>query len=95
MFGGLGLARALAKCEAVGLPFAPITRPEDLFDDPQLNQPGATVEVTLADGRATKTPALPIEFYGERFGMRRDIPRAGEHGAEVLAELGLGWTHPK
>ena len=75
-------------CEAAAVGYAPITRPEELFGDPQLKQPGAMVEVTLADGRTMPIPALPLEMNGERFGMRLDIPQAGEHSAAIAAELG-------
>ena len=33
--------------EKVGLPFAPINRPEDMFEDPHLNHPGAMLPITL------------------------------------------------
>ena len=48
------------------------------------------VEVTLPDGRVMPIPALPLEMNGERFGLRLDIPRAGEHSADDRAELGCG-----
>jgi crotonobetainyl-CoA:carnitine CoA-transferase CaiB-like acyl-CoA transferase len=64
------------KLEHTGLPFAPIARPEDLFDDPQLNA-GGLVEVTLADGRKCKLPALPLAFGDRRPGLRRDLPAVG------------------
>ncbi len=48
----------LATCERIGLPFAPIAKPHELFEDPHLNHPGAMVELTLADGRTTRAPAL-------------------------------------
>ena len=43
-------------CEAAAVGYAPITRPDELFGDPQLKQPGAMVEVTLADGRVDADP---------------------------------------
>ena len=64
-------------------------RPHDLFDDRHLRTPGAMVDVTLPDGRSTPTPALPLEMAGHRLAKRLDIPRAGEHSAEIAAELGL------
>lgn len=75
-------------CEAAGLPFAPIRRPEELFEDPHLNHPGAMVAITMPDGRGTHIPALPLEMKGARLGLYRDLPAAGEHGAEIAAELG-------
>ena len=81
-------AEIVGACEQARLPFAPITKPEELFDDPHLKCPGAMVEVSLADGRTTKVPALPLEMKGRRFGRRLDIPRIGEHGAAIAQELG-------
>jgi crotonobetainyl-CoA:carnitine CoA-transferase CaiB-like acyl-CoA transferase len=89
IFQAMTLEQALAKCNSMGLPYAPISRPEQLFDDPQVNQPGGMIDVTLPDGRPARTPSLPLEFSGERLGLRRDVPRAGQHGAEILAELGF------
>jgi crotonobetainyl-CoA:carnitine CoA-transferase CaiB-like acyl-CoA transferase len=76
------------KCETLGLPFAPIAKPEDLFDDPHLNASGGLAPVTLLNGEKSKVPALPIEMDGQRFGTRRDIPKVGEHTREVLAGVG-------
>jgi crotonobetainyl-CoA:carnitine CoA-transferase CaiB-like acyl-CoA transferase len=81
-------AEIISGCEQARLPFAPITKPEELFDDPHLASPGAMVEVSLADGRTTRVPALPLEMNGRRFGRRLDIPRVGEHGAVIAQELG-------
>ena len=69
------------------MPFAPIASPEDLIDDPQLNA-GGLIEVTLADGRTAKLPALPVAFGDARMGLRRDLPKAGQDLAEVLADCG-------
>ena len=89
LFAKMTKADLMAKCDALGLPFAPIAKPEDLFDDPHLNAGGLT-PVTLLNGIKSKVPNLPIEMDGVRFGTRLDIPAAGEHTREVL--LGLGYT---
>ncbi len=89
LFAGLDRAEILSACERIGLPFAPINRPEDLFDDPHLNHPGAMTPITLPDGQTAKLPALPIEIDGLRPALRRDIPRAGEHSVELARELGF------
>ncbi len=83
-------AEIVAACERARLPFAPIMKPEELFDDPHLSRPGAMVEVTLADGRSIQVPALPLEMKGRRLGRRLDIPRVGEHSAGIAQELGYG-----
>jgi crotonobetainyl-CoA:carnitine CoA-transferase CaiB-like acyl-CoA transferase len=80
------------KLERTGLPFAPITRPEELFDDPHLAAGGGLLELTVADGERrgtmTRLPGLPLEMDGRRFGVRHDIPRAGQHTREILGEIG-------
>jgi crotonobetainyl-CoA:carnitine CoA-transferase CaiB-like acyl-CoA transferase len=81
-------ADLMAKCESLGLPFAPITRPIELFDDPHLNAGEGLVEVKLPDGRTTKLPNLPIAIDGARMKRRRDLPAPGEHDAEIASELG-------
>ena len=88
MFSAMPRATILDACERVRLPFAPITRPEEMFDDPHLNHPGAMLEVTMSNGVVAPVPALPLEMKGARLGLRRDIPRIGEHSAEIAAELG-------
>jgi crotonobetainyl-CoA:carnitine CoA-transferase CaiB-like acyl-CoA transferase len=75
-------------CEQASIGFAPIQRPDELFDDPQLARPGAMVDVTLADGRTTRLPALPLEMDGRRLEKRLDPPRPGEHSAAIAQELG-------
>lgn len=90
LFRSMNRATILADCERIGLPFAPINRPEDMFDDPHLNHPGAMVEMTVPGGSATRIPALPLEWSGERFGLHHDIPLAGGQSRAILAELGLG-----
>lgn len=78
----------MGRCEELGLFFAPIARPAELFDDPHLNGSDGLVPITLPDGRSTKLPALPIALDGARMKRRRDLARAGEHDAEIATELG-------
>ena len=77
-----------AKLEAIGLPFAPIARPWDLFDDPHLNAAGGLVETRVAPGKSVRVPTLPMEFGGHRLGKRSDPPLLGEGARELLAALG-------
>ena len=76
------------KCEELGLPFAPIAKPEDLFDDPHLNASGGLTPVTLPNGTRTKVPNLPIEMDGARFGTRLDIPQGWRAHARSAGGLG-------
>ncbi len=83
-------AELSALFEQHSLPFAPITRPEDLFADPHLQQTGGLAPLTLPDGRATRVPLLPLTLGGERPGVRLNPPRLGEHTRVLLQELGYG-----
>jgi crotonobetainyl-CoA:carnitine CoA-transferase CaiB-like acyl-CoA transferase len=73
-FRKLGQQTLMDKLENTGLPFAPIARPHDLFDDPHLNAGGGLLDLELPDGGTTRLPALPLEFSGRRPGLRRGIP---------------------
>jgi crotonobetainyl-CoA:carnitine CoA-transferase CaiB-like acyl-CoA transferase len=79
-----------AKLETIGLPYAPVNTPGDLFDDPHLNGSGGLAEIRLPDGRTTKTPVLPVSVDGARLANRRDPPILGADTREVLEEIGYG-----
>jgi crotonobetainyl-CoA:carnitine CoA-transferase CaiB-like acyl-CoA transferase len=83
-----GAAELSATFEKNGLPFAPITRPQDLFEDPHLLATGGLATIILADGRDALVPLLPITLNGERPGVRSGPPLLGEHTGELLEELG-------
>ena len=88
MFRQQSLSQAIEICDRVSLPFAPIQRPDQLFDDPHVNHDGATVEVTLSNGVRAQVPTLPIEYAGARLDLYRDLPVIGEHNEAVARELG-------
>ena len=78
--------------EGNGLPFAPITRPEQLFEDPHLIATGGLAPITLTDGpkagTQTSTPLMPLMMNGKRLGVRLNPPKSGEQTQEILQELG-------
>ena len=86
--GHWSAAELSAVFEQNGLPFAPITRPEELLDDPHLGATGGLAPITLPDGRHTRTPLLPLTMQGQRLGIRHQPPRLGEHSRELLASMG-------
>ncbi|MGH7189509.1 MAG: CaiB/BaiF CoA transferase family protein [Acetobacteraceae bacterium] len=88
-FRALSRALLMRRLEAVGLPFAPIGKPLDLFEDPHLRASGGLVETALPDGSSTMLPALPLALDGARLSLRRAPPSVGQHDAEIAGELGL------
>ena len=85
-------AELAAVFEREGLPFAPITAPHELLNDPHLLATGGLAPITLPDGeragQSAATALLPLSLGGERLGVRRDPPRLGQDSAALLAELG-------
>jgi crotonobetainyl-CoA:carnitine CoA-transferase CaiB-like acyl-CoA transferase len=79
--------------EAQGLPFAPITRPEELYDDEHLIASGGLADIVLPDGaragETTQTTLFPFTMDGQRFGVRLNPPTKGEHTDAILQELGV------
>ncbi|MDB5811021.1 MAG: acyl-CoA transferase [Betaproteobacteria bacterium] len=88
LFAKMTKQELLAKCEELGLPYAPITKPEDLFHDPHLIASGGLADITLMNGIKTQVPIMPIEMDGRRFSTRLDLPKIGEHTREIIAALG-------
>jgi crotonobetainyl-CoA:carnitine CoA-transferase CaiB-like acyl-CoA transferase len=94
-FAAFPAAELAARFEAIGLPHAPITRPHELFNDPHLLATGGLAAVHVpADasgtGQAvdTHTALLPLSMNGARLPLRQGPPSLGEHGDELLSELG-------
>jgi crotonobetainyl-CoA:carnitine CoA-transferase CaiB-like acyl-CoA transferase len=82
-------AELVAKLERTGLPFAPIGKPEDMFDDPHLRASGGLGDVRLPNGTRTRLPILPLEMDGRRPTQGGALAGIGEHTREVLRSLGL------
>ena len=85
-------AELAAIFEKHGLPFAPISRPEQLLDDPHLNATGGLADITLPDGeragQTARTTLLPLAMDGQRLGVRLQPPVLGQHTAALMQELG-------
>ncbi|MFM0517377.1 MULTISPECIES: CaiB/BaiF CoA-transferase family protein [Caballeronia] len=88
-------AEISAIFERCGLPYAPITKPQDLFDDPHLLATNGLANVTLpsdASGAgqpvSTKTALLPLTLGGERLQLRAGPPSLGQDTQALLMELG-------
>ena len=82
-------AAIVAMAEAAGLPYAPIARPEDLFEDPHLVASGGLADTRIPEGGSVRLPILPLDLDGRRLPKRLDPPRLGEQGREILSGLGF------
>jgi crotonobetainyl-CoA:carnitine CoA-transferase CaiB-like acyl-CoA transferase len=80
--------------EQNGLPYAPISKPHELLNDPHLTETGGLARIRLPDPQEDRieglTPLLPLVMDGERLGVRLDPPRLGEHTSAILESLGYG-----
>ena len=89
---GRSAADLAALFERVGLPFAPIRKPEELYDDEHLLATGGLADITLPDGaragQTAKTTLFPFTMDGHRLGVRLQPPTLGQHTVELLQALG-------
>ena len=75
------------QLEAAGIPYAPVSRPEQLVNDPHLRQSGGLVPMQTDDGSSTDVVLLPLTMGGRRPGVRMPLPKVGEHTDEILSAL--------
>ena len=83
------LAELAELFDRIDIPFAPVAKPGDLFEDPQLNAGSRMLEIDFPNGVRAKLPRLPLEMDDHDFSLRRQAPALGEHTGEILGELGL------
>jgi crotonobetainyl-CoA:carnitine CoA-transferase CaiB-like acyl-CoA transferase len=67
--------------------WAPVQTLEEVLSDPQVQAAGGFVEVP-DDQSTTLLPATPVDFAGTPGEARWMAPEQGQHGHEVLRELG-------
>ena len=90
LFKAYDKADLMKKLDETGLPFAPISKPEDLFDDEHLNASDGLIDIKVPyKDMYTKLPSLPIEMNNHRFGLHHPVPEIGEHSKRILKEIGF------
>ncbi len=94
-FAALGAEELAQRFESRGLPYAPITRPQALFEDPHLLATGGLAPTQVpadASGAgkpvSTRSPLLPLALDGQRLPLRHNPPSIGQHSRQVLQALG-------
>ncbi len=79
----------LTSFEQLGIPFSPIAKPSDMYQDPHVMRPGGLATSTLPDGQSFRAPALPFEVDGVMLAGGGDLPAVGQDSAAILRALGL------
>ena len=91
-FAPFSAAHIAKVFEDNGLPYAPISKPEELLNDPHLLASGGLADITLTygprAGETAPTTLLPLRMDGARLPVRSNPPHLGEHTRELLLSLG-------
>lgn len=74
--------------EAAGLPFSPIAKPSDMYDNPHVMRKGG-MSTSAYEDTTFRAPALPFEVDGVMLTGGGDVPEIGRDNAEILAALDI------
>ncbi|SDE82503.1 CaiB/BaiF CoA transferase family protein [Limimaricola pyoseonensis] len=74
--------------EAAGLPFSPIAKPCDMYDDAHVMRPGGLAQSTYGE-TSFRAPGLPFEIDGAMIAGGGDVPEIGQDNAAILGALGF------
>jgi crotonobetainyl-CoA:carnitine CoA-transferase CaiB-like acyl-CoA transferase len=87
--GGLTKAELMQQAENAGIPFAPVNRPEDLFEDPHLEHSGGLVQTRTPGGGLAKLPKIPLRLDRKSFDLRRNPPEVGQGAKDLLMQCDM------
>lgn len=85
----LSKSELMALAEKAGIPFASVAKPQDLFDDPHLNQSGSLASTLLPGGGVAKLPKIPLRMDHASFDLRMNPPGIGEGSMGIYKALGF------
>jgi formyl-CoA transferase len=74
--------------DEAGIPCGPINTVDQVFEDPQVEHLSLARPVTHPRLGAQRLVGTPINLEGVANGIRQPTPEAGQHAAEILAQLG-------
>ena len=81
------VAHWLAAFAGAGVPCSPINTYSQALGDPQVAHMGWVQDITLPNGKATKTFGSPLRINGQTLPVRANPPALGEHTEEVLGKV--------
>jgi len=90
VIAALSPADVIERLGRANLPFARVSRPEDLFEDPHVLATGMLMETWLPNGERLRTPRLPLQIDGCDLARRENPPSLGQDTDHILNELGFG-----
>ena len=79
----------ISKLEEAGIPCGPVNNIQEVFEDPQVKHLEMAMPMQHRTRGAINVVAQPVNLQGVDTGFYRDMPKLGEHNAEILAEAGL------
>lgn len=78
----------IALAEKAAIPFAPVNTPQDLLEDPHMNQSNGFVLTRKPDGGTLKLPKIPLRMDQTDFDLRSHPPQVGEGALDILRWVG-------
>jgi crotonobetainyl-CoA:carnitine CoA-transferase CaiB-like acyl-CoA transferase len=82
------LAEWIRRFDEVDLWWAPVQTPAEVVRDPQAEAAGLFVDLPGARG-GMRSVSSPVHFSDADTRPRRGPPQLGEHGNEILQEVGI------
>lgn len=89
IFIGFNYDNLLAMLVEHAIPAAPVSTPNDLFNDPQMNVEGRMSSTQFSDGTIAKLPRLPITVGNNSAQMSGQVPQFAEDTNDILREIGI------
>ena len=90
IFGGRTLAGWIDAFQTLKGVWAPVQRPSELVNDPQVSANGYLASVSKGDGVDYDLVANPVQF-DEQADVLGPAPEHGQHTEEILLEFGVEW----